>query len=87
MIPLPYLVSSTLGRVVDLYVVLIVVWALFSWFDHSKGLLRDIYKVLDAVVGPFMKLFKRVIPSFGGIDISPIIAIILLQLLRNLLFR
>ncbi|MDR1712911.1 MAG: hypothetical protein LBR39_01980, partial [Coriobacteriales bacterium] len=33
--------NTTLGRiimgVVNFYVLLIIVWALFSWFDHSKG--------------------------------------------------
>ncbi|MDR3307366.1 MAG: YggT family protein [Coriobacteriales bacterium] len=71
---------SVVSRLVDLYVILIVVWAIFSWFDHSKGILNDIYKVLDTLVGPYIKLFKRIIPPLGGIDITPIIAILALEL-------
>jgi len=73
------LVGTILYRLVDLYTLLIVVWALFSWFPHDKGLPHDIYKVLDSLVGPFIGLFKRFIPTLGGLDISPIIAILLLE--------
>ncbi|MDR3053687.1 MAG: YggT family protein [Coriobacteriales bacterium] len=85
MINLPQQVASILVQAVNLYVILIVVWAIFSWFDHSKGVLNDIYKVLDAVVSPYINLFKRFIPPIGGIDLSPILAIVLLQLVVRLL--
>jgi YggT family protein len=82
---LPYFIKEILLQLVNIYVIIIVVWALFSWFDHSKGFLRDIYNVLDKLVRPYINVFKRFIPPMGGIDITPIIAIIALQLVIRLI--
>ena len=78
--------ESVLLQVINIYGMMIFVWAIFSWFDHSRGILADIYRVLDTLVGPFVGLFKRFIPRVGGIDFSPFIAILLLQLIARLLF-
>ena len=42
------------------------------------GLLQDIAAVLDSVCGPWLNLFRRFIPPMGGIDFSPVVAIIAL---------
>ncbi len=39
------------------------------------GLLQDIAAVLDSVCGPWLNLFRRFIPPMGGIDFSPVVAI------------
>ncbi len=70
-----------------LYTLMILVWAIFSWFDHSRGILNDIYGVLDKFVGPYVRLFRRLIPSLGGIDLSPFIAFIVLQVVVQFLIR
>ncbi|MDR2492764.1 MAG: YggT family protein [Coriobacteriales bacterium] len=77
-------IISTLG---SLYTLLVFVWALFSWFDHSKGVLNDIYKALDTLCGPYVGLFRRFIPPLSGIDLSPLIAIVVLQVVVQLLVR
>jgi YggT family protein len=79
------MIGNIIIQIANIYVILIVVWALFSWFDHSKGILRDIYNVLDKLVKPYIDIFKRFIPPMGGIDITPILAIIVLQILIRLL--
>ena len=48
------------------------------------GLLQDIAAVLDSVCGPWLNLFRRFIPPMGGIDFSPVVAIIALQLVQRL---
>ena len=48
------------------------------------GLLQDIAAVLDSVCGPWLNLFRRFIPPMGGIDFSPVVAIIALQLVQKL---
>ena len=40
------------------------------------GLLQDIAAVLDSVCGPWLNLFRRFIPPMGGVDFSPVVAII-----------
>jgi YggT family protein len=44
-------------------------------FDVVLGFLRDVSE-------PFLRLFRRFIPSMGGIDLSPILALIVLYVVR-----
>jgi YggT family protein len=57
--------------------------ALLSWFDPGmrSTVGRLLYDITEPIVGPI----RRVIPSLGMIDISPIIALFLLQILNRLL--
>ena len=48
------------------------------WSDAILGFLRD-------VTEPYLRLFRRILPSFGGLDFSPIVAILVLQLAARLL--
>jgi len=48
------------------------------WTDAVLTFLRD-------VTEPFLRLFRRILPSFGGIDLSPMIAIIVLQAAARLI--
>lgn len=51
------------------------------------GLLQDIAAALDSVCGPWLGLFRRFIPPMGGIDFSPVVAIIALQLVQRLVLQ
>ncbi|MCL2883187.1 MAG: YggT family protein [Coriobacteriia bacterium] len=82
---LPQPFAGLLLALVDIYVILIIIWAVISWFDHSKGWLRDAYGALNKIVGPYVGLFRRFIPPLGGIDLSPLIAVVVLQILVRLL--
>jgi YggT family protein len=48
------------------------------WSNAILGFLRDVCE-------PYLRLFRRFLPSFGGLDLSPIVAIIVLQLAARLL--
>jgi YggT family protein len=50
------------------------------WSSAVLGFLRD-------VTEPYLRLFRRILPSFGGLDFSPMLAIIVLQVGGNLLAR
>ena len=44
------------------------------------GFLLDLYEALGKICDPFLDLFKRFIPPIGGmVDISPIVALLVLQ--------
>jgi uncharacterized protein YggT (Ycf19 family) len=81
----PYPLNTVLYSVGQLYMFVIVVWAILSWFNKGKGLVNDVYQVLDKIVSPFVGLFRRFIPTAGGMDFSPLIAIILLQVVLRFL--
>jgi YggT family protein len=63
----------------------IVISAILSWlvaFDVINLRNRFVYNVahfLDAVTRPVLRPVQRIIPPLGGVDISPIIVILLIQ--------
>ena len=61
---------------------------MFTWFPiRQGGFLYDLVMVLDSICGPYLNLFRRIIPPMGGIDFSPVIALIALNLAERLLFN
>lgn len=77
--------ATLIVTVTDFYVMVIFVYILMSWIPRT-GFIEDIYNVLATVCEPYLGLFRRFIPPIGGtIDISPIVAVIVLQLLVRLL--
>ena len=69
----------------------IVVSAIMSWlvvFDVINLRNRFVYNVarfLDAVTRPILRPFQRFIPPLGGVDITPVIVIIIIQAVRSAL--
>lgn len=73
--------------IVDFYIILIIIYVLMSWVP-LKGVFADIYDVLGTITEPYLGIFRRLIPPIGGtLDISPIVAILVLNVLMNLLRR
>lgn len=71
-------------RILEFYQILIVVWCILSWFPRPRGgVLADIIGAIDSLVSPYMNLFRRFMPPFGGLDFSPIVAILVLQLIER----
>lgn len=54
---------------------------------RSGSLMEDIGAVLESIVGPYLNIFRRFMPPMGGIDWSPVLAILVLNLLENLILR
>ena len=81
-----WLVNSIIG----LMILFIFVSAILSWlvaFDVINPRNRLVYSVLsflDAVTRPLMEPFRRIIPPMGGVDISPLVVLLLLQFVRML---
>ena len=74
-------------QLVDLYTFIIFIYVLLSWIPTKQGVLQNIDEVLGKLCDPYLDLFKRFIPPLGGmVDISPIVAIIVLQLVVRLLY-
>jgi YggT family protein len=57
--------------------------ALLSWFD--PGMRSQVGRFLVDITEPIIGPIRRAIPSIGMLDISPIIALLLIQFLRRLL--
>jgi YggT family protein len=68
----------------DVYILLILVWVLTSWIRLPYALHR-VQRFLDDVCEPYIRLFRRLLPSVGPLDLSPIVAIIVLVLVQRVL--
>ncbi|HJR80523.1 MAG TPA: YggT family protein [Anaerolineales bacterium] len=66
----------------QLLVLLVVVSVILSYFLDPYHPIR---RSIDSVVEPMLAPIRRVVPLIGFLDLSPLILIILLQLLSNLI--
>ena len=81
---------STLIQVYILLIILhIVIQLLFAvGFRPPYSRATDaILQFLRDICEPFLRLFRRLIPAFGGIDFSPILAIVTLEILNSLIVQ
>jgi YggT family protein len=74
-------------RLIDLYTWVVIIAVVVSWlvafgvintFNHFA---RSIVQALDALTEPVFRQVRRVIPPIGGLDLSPLIVLILLEFL------
>ena len=81
-----YLIAKAIYSIVDVYSMVIVVYVLMSWIPTTRGVIGDIYRVLGRICDPYLNLFRRIIPPIGGmVDVSPIVALFVLQLAVRLI--
>lgn len=73
-------IASILVTLADTYSLVIFIYVMMSWFPTSSGIIADLYATLGKICDPYLDLFRRFIPPIGGmVDISPIIALLVLQ--------
>jgi uncharacterized protein YggT (Ycf19 family) len=70
------------------YTLVILVYILMSWvrMPYSPWLER-IQRFLRDVSEPYLRLFRRVLPSMGPLDLSPVIALLALWIFAQVLNR
>jgi YggT family protein len=86
-------VASFVGALILVYTILIFAYILSSlvfafggrmpysrWLDGVLAFLRDVCE-------PYLRIFRRFIPQFGPFDFSPVIAVIVLQIVGNIVVR
>ena len=76
--------------IIDIYVYVLIAAVVISWLiafnivNRQNNVVRQInyalYRLTEPVLGPI----RRLLPDLGGLDISPIIAIIILYFIRYL---
>lgn len=77
--------------VIRIYVYLLIASAILSWLvafnvvNQRNDVVRTIGNFLHAVTEPLLRPIRSVLPNLGGIDVSPIILILLLWFLSNLI--
>ncbi len=72
---------NVLCGLVDLFVILVFVRVVLSWFPADpRGPLGQVSRLVATVTDPVMEPVRRVLPSVGPIDISPIVVVLFLTI-------
>lgn len=67
------------------YYILLLLRVFLTWIPNINWFNQP-FKVISQLTDPFLNIFRNVIPPLGGVlDISPILAIIVLQILQGIL--
>jgi uncharacterized protein YggT (Ycf19 family) len=81
-------VADFLSVLIQVYTLLIILYIVIQLL-FSVGLRPPYSRTVDSILQflhdicePFLRIFRRVLPSFGGLDFSPILAIVTLQVVN-----
>lgn len=69
--------------VIQVMVFAIFARAILSWFPMNPG--NQLVRILFQITEPILAPFRRIIPRIGMMDLSPLIAIIVLQVVAQVL--
>ena len=75
--------AELLSNLIYLYLFAIIVQAAASWI--APGSYNPILTLFDSITAPLLRPIRQVLPDLGGIDFSPLVAIVLLQLALQLI--
>lgn len=70
-------IFNVLSTIISIYIWALIIYILMSWFPNARG--TAIGQLLAKICEPYLEVFRRFIPPLGMIDISPIVAIFVLQ--------
>ncbi|MBP2240052.1 YggT family protein [Cytobacillus eiseniae] len=73
-----YTLYSVLSTLIYFYSWGLIIYILLSWFPNAKE--SAIGQLLARICEPYLDPFRKIIPPLGMIDISPIVAILVLRL-------
>ena len=79
--------------IITIYLWIIIINAILSWlvaFNILNTQNRFVFSVLDTtykLTDPALNKIRRFLPSFGSVDLSPVVLILFLMFIRNLVFE
>jgi YggT family protein len=74
-------------------VYVIIFAAVLSWLiafnvvNMYSDVVRSLWNMLTALTEPVLRPIREIIPSFGGLDISPVVLLLLIFLVENIIQR
>jgi len=80
-----YSIVTVVNLIIDILTFLIVLRAIISWFSPNPY--NQLVQFLINVTEPILRPLRRALPRFGNIDISPLVAIIVLVFIRTLIMK
>ena len=86
-----YAIFGIVDMILQLLVWIIIAQAVISWLvafnviNTSSNFVRTLLDALDRLTAPLYRPIRKIMPDFGGIDFSPIVLILAIQIVRKLL--
>jgi len=75
--------TDLLKMLLDIFVYAIFAGAIISWF--APGAYSGASSLLYSLTEPLLSVCRRIVPDLGGIDLSPLVALVLLQLAKMMI--
>jgi YggT family protein len=88
-----YAFLKLVDTVITIYIWLLIAQAVLSWLlafgvvNRYNRAVATIGDFLWRITDPLLRPIRRFLPDLGGIDISPVVLILLLYFVRNLMFE
>ena len=76
-------VKTLLCDLIQIYTIVLFVRAIFSWFPPPSGGMATFYRILLDLTEPVLAPLRRVIPAAGMFDLSFLVLIVFLIILRG----
>lgn len=76
-------IAHGINNIFNLYFFLIILRIFLSWIPSIKWENQP-FRTIREITDIYLNLFRRIIPPFGGLDFSPIVALIVLQIVQNI---
>jgi YggT family protein len=77
-------ISSVISIVAELLFLALIIRAVLSWLTGVVAL-QPIARFFNRVTDPILEPIRRIVPPLGGIDMSPLIAMLVIWLVESLL--
>ncbi|MBO3457784.1 YggT family protein [Aetokthonos hydrillicola Thurmond2011] len=77
-----HLLVTTLTTFIQIYSTLLIIRVLLTWFPTINWYNQP-FAALAQITDPYLNLFRSIIPPLGGIDFSPILAFLLLNIVSS----
>ena len=77
-----YSVGKALNTIIWIFIIAIIVRSLMSWLASARS--HPMTNLLDDLSEPVIRPFRRFLPSLGGLDLTPILAILALNIVQQL---
>lgn len=71
-------IGALLAAGMQIYSFIVLAYILMSWFPNARE--TSIGQMIGSIVEPFLEPFRRVIPPLGMFDISPLVALLVLNM-------
>jgi YggT family protein len=87
-----FVIAQILSLLINLYIAVIIIYVAVTWLINFKVLntenqqARNLVELLERTTDPVMKPVQKYVPPIGGIDLTPLIVIIGLEILKSVIW-